>query len=337
MLSNKKRKILTITSEKQAFAVLEQALNGSLPEFDELEFKGWPNFELYLKGKKFDQSITATVMKGLLELQNGFYRAYSIANYDHAKKRLTQAEKDELELTIKVNNGSSLFETNVSEVATNIAKDLVGKMSGTELVVVLVTALVSFFGTSAYKHFLDARKEERLKNSSDAAQIKMLETMQFSSAEETNRSKIIADAMKHNSQALQIVGEAHLVQAELLKAAAAGDSSKFGGVTLTNEMADALTQGSRRESKQVRLDGEYRLLKLDWSTPSSVKVKIQNVKTFTDLNAVVQDDSLTGEHKEAIKTAEWQRKNLTLEINAKLIGDSNYSEVTIVSAKIASN
>lgn len=326
--------ILTITNEEQAFTTLEKALNGTLPEFDELVFKDWPNFEFYLKGQKFDQSITATVMDGLIDLQKGLYKAYSIAQYNHPKKRLTNEEKEELELAIKVNKGSSLFESNISDVATNLAKDLVGKMTGTEIVIVLVTLMLTYFGTSAYKSFLESRKEERIKNTSDETQRKMLETMQFTSAEETKRTQILANAVKQNSQASQIVDEARIVQSELLKAASAGDSAEFGGVKLTNEMTEALNQGHRRESKQVRLDGEYRLIKLDWSTPSSVKVKIQNVKTFDELNADVQDESLTGEYKEAIKNAEWQRRNLWLEINAKKLGDSDFREVVIVSAKL---
>lgn len=327
------RNVLKITSENQAFEVLDLALKNQLAEFDELVFEGWPNFELYIKGEKFNQSITATVMDGLIDLQRGLYRAYAIANYNTPKKRLTNEEKEELELAIKVNDGSSSFESNISEIATNVAKELVGKMKGSQIVVVLLTLMLTYFGNDAYKSFLETRKEEQIKKTSDETQRKMLDTMTFMSSEETKRTQILASAVKQNTQAAQIAAEAEVVQSELLKAASAGDSARLGGVMLTNDVTEALTQGHRRESKQVRLDGKYRIIKLDWSTPSLLKVKIQNIKTFEELSADVQDDTMDGKYKEAIKNAEWARKPLKLEINAKKIGDSDFREVVIVSVK----
>ena len=84
----------------------------------------------------------------------------------------------------------------MGRVNKNLAKDLVGKMTGTEIVIVLVTLMLTYFGTSAYKSFLESRKEERIKNTSDETQRKMLETMQFTSAEEAKRTQILASAVK---------------------------------------------------------------------------------------------------------------------------------------------
>jgi hypothetical protein len=154
------------------------------------------------------------------------------------------------------------------------------------------------------------------------------------SQEETKRTETIARLADQNPQVKEMRDIATSVQSDLLKSVSSADSARFGGTVITNEVAEALTQGSRREAKQVRLDGDYRLLKLDWSFPSAFKVKIQNIQTGLELNATVQDESLTGAYKEAIKNAEWSRKRLALEINARVLGEHDYRDVIIVSAAL---
>ncbi|HET9646182.1 MAG TPA: hypothetical protein VFP68_23150 [Burkholderiaceae bacterium] len=82
-----------------------------------------------------------------------------------------------------------------------------------------------------------------------------------------------------------------------------------------------LVQNARRESEEIRLDGVYRPLKLDWSDPSRFRVKVWNVESNLELDAVVQDDTLTGEYKAILQRAEWSRAPVRLQINAKRLGD----------------
>lgn len=313
------------------------AAKNELAEYGQLVFDGWPTLNLYLKGEKFDQSITPTVMKGLIELQKGVYQAYAVAKFHNSHKRLTNEEKDDLEIAVRVNNGSAALEINFPDVATKFIEQLAGKMDGNQIVIMVVTVALMYFGKSAYNNFLENRKEVQLKKSSDETQQKTLESLNFMSAEETKRAAIMADVAKGNTQAREIQSIAEVAQSEVLKAMAAGDSSKIGNTVLSHAVTEALTQGMRRESKEVRLDGEYRTVKLDWSLPSALKVKVRNVKTGLELNATLQDDSLTGSYKEAFKEAEWSRRVLNLEINAKKLGDDDYRDVVIVNATLLDN
>ena len=67
---------IVIRSEEDAYEVLRKARDGELGPYNSIVFDGWPTLNLYLKGDKFHQSITPTVMKGLLEFQKGIYRSY---------------------------------------------------------------------------------------------------------------------------------------------------------------------------------------------------------------------------------------------------------------------
>lgn len=89
---------IVIRSEEDAYEVLRRARDRELGPYNRIIFDGWPTLNLYLQGEKFHQSITPTVMKGLLEFQKGIYRSYAAAKYDHPAKRLSEKERDELEI-----------------------------------------------------------------------------------------------------------------------------------------------------------------------------------------------------------------------------------------------
>ncbi len=63
------------------------------------------------------------------------------------------------------------------------------------------------------------------------------------------------------------------------------------------------------------------------------KVKVFGLDNGLQLDAEVQDDSLTGKYKEALKEAEWSRSPVKLKINAKLIGEDEYKDAVVVSAE----
>lgn len=324
---------IVIRSEEEAYEVLRQARDGELGPYNSLVFDGWPTLNLYLKGEKFHQSITPTVMKGLLEFQKGIYRSYAAAKYDHPTKRLSEQERDDLEIRVDVNDGSSDLEINFQEIATKLFEQMVGKMDSQDIVITIVTIAVLYFGTSAYRSFLENRKEIRIKEVSDETQRDTLSALKYTSEQETKRAQIIADLARDNAKVENITQIAFDAQTEVVKAMAAGNSSKVDGISLAPGVAETLTQNARRQSEEVRLDGIYRLIKLDWTDSSKFKVKVFNTESGIHLDAEVQDDSLTGKYKEALREAEWSRSPVALKINAKTYGDDSYRNAVVISAE----
>lgn len=324
---------IVIRSEEDAYEVLRRARDKELAPYNLIVFDGWPTLNLYLKGEKFDQSLTPTVMKGLLEFQKGIYRSYAAAKYDHPAKRLSEKEREELEIRVDVNKGSSDLEINFQEIAEKLLVQMVGKMNSEDIVITIVTIAVLYFGTSAYRSFLENRKETRIREISDETQRETLAVLQYASEQETKRAQIIADLAKDNNKVNNIAQIAFDAQADVVKAMAAGNTAKVDDISLTAEIAESLTQNARRKSQEVRLDGVYRLIKLDWTDPSKFKVRVRNVNTGISLDAEVQDDSLDGRHKEALREAEWSRSPVTLQINAKTFGDDAYQNAVVISAE----
>lgn len=323
---------IVIRSEEDAYAVLELAAKGELGPYRDIVFDGWPTLQLYLKGDKFDQSITPTVMRGLLEFQRGLYRSFAAAKYDNPTRRLSDDEKKSLEVRVDVGKGSSDFGINFQDLAIELVKQLGGKMDPTSVLIAVVSIAVLYFGSSSVKAYLEYRKDVRAKEVSDETQRKTLEALQFTSSQETERMKIMADVVKASPRVENIARLAYDAQTELVKSMAAGDEARLAGVSVEPEIAEALTRNARRKGVDVRLDGLYRLLKLDWSGETKLRVKIYNVNSAIVLDADVQDDSLDGRHKAALREAEWNRVPVQLRVNAKLFGDDEYRDVTVLSA-----
>lgn len=324
---------LVIKSEEDAYRVLELASKDQLPPYGSLIFDGWPTLSIYLKGAKFKQSITPTVMRGLLEFQKGIYQSFAVARYDLQTKRLTEEEKKSLEIRVDVKDGSSDYGINFQEIALNLTQQLGGKMDQTHLAITVISIAVLYFGTSAIKTFLDNRKEVRIKEISDETQRKTLETLQYANEQETQRAKILSNIIQKNPSISDIDRLATDAHTELVKTLAAGDTGSILGVVVSPEAAESLTRNARRKSNEVRLDGIYRLIKLDWSDLNKFKVKVIGVENGLQLDAEVQDDSLTGKYKEALREAEWARSPVKLKINAKLLGEDEYRDVVVIAAE----
>lgn len=324
---------IIIRSEEEAYNVLELASKDQLGPYGKIVFDGWPTLSLYFKGDKFEQSITPTVMKGLLEFQRGVYRSYATARFSNPSHRLNDKEKDDLEIKINVGPGSSKFDINYNEIALKLVEQLGARMNPTEVLISVVSIAVLYFGTSAYKSYLESRKEARIKEISDETQRQTLEVLKFTSQEETKRTAIIAELSKKDPRIEAIGHIANEAHTEVVKTMSAGTSATVAGISVSPEVSVSLTQNARRVSNEIRLDGVYKLIKLDWTDPLKFKVRVVNVATRQQIDAVVQDDSLTGRYKEALKAAEWSRSPVVLSINARQVGDE-YKDAVIISAEL---
>lgn len=207
-------------------------------------------------------------------------------------------------------------------------------MDPVHVIMLVLPIFLMYFGQSAYRSYLENRKEIKIREIADETQRQTLETMRFASEQETKRAQIIADVAKQQPRVAEMERIASESHAEIIKSMAAGDSSRIGNTALNPEIATTLVQGVRRKSHDVRLDGLYQILKLDWSDPLRFKVKVYSKKTGIILDADVQDGSLDGKHKDAIQEAEWSRQLVELRINAKTPGDGTYKDAVIIAATI---
>ncbi|MDY3307599.1 hypothetical protein [Psychrobacter sanguinis] len=113
---------VTINGMDDVVSTLQRLLDS--PDTDvsyRIDVQSLPDFELYLKGEKFDNSITPSIMKGVIELQKSIYRAYLIARYGSDNlQMLNNYERSALELRVIVQPGSTDLFAKMCDVAIKL-------------------------------------------------------------------------------------------------------------------------------------------------------------------------------------------------------------------------
>lgn len=320
---------LVIRSEADAYAFLESYIDGN-PKEGNVILKGWPNLTIRLTGEKFDQSITPRVMKGLIEFQNAINRSYALSKYGVPDTRkLSKEEAEQLEISVKVEKGSTLLEIDLQALLTSVATQAVGKMDPVTIAVTVVGLAAIWGGTSAFKAFLDYRKEVRKEEVKSESDRESLQAMKFMSAEETKRAAILAAVVRDKPTLDNAERYAHDARTDLVKSFSRADSAQIDDVELDPAMAKELMANARRKSEEVRLDGIYRILRNDTTDPTAFKVRVRNSGTGDVLDALVQDDTLTSVYKNTLREAEWDRIPVSLRINAKSLDGAIKNAVVI--------
>ena len=320
---------ITIKNEDDAFAAIQHYLeSGGFKGGVRLE--GWPKLKIRLVGDKFDASITPPVMKSFLELQNLVYKSYAIAQYgtDDTRK-LSKEEREELEIQVKVDEGSSIFEVDFQGVLEKFAEKAVETMPPEMLAITIIGLGVLWVGKTSYSAYLDHRKDIRMAEVKSEEQREMLSAMQVSSKEETKRVELLTKLVMRQPALEAVSRQAYDTQTEMLKGFATADEATVAGVTTSGDIASELVVNARRRAAERRLDGFYRVLRVDSSNPDEFKVKIRKNRSSLEFEALLEDESLDAEKKEVLQYAEWERTTVYLNINAKVLDDAIKSAVIL--------
>ncbi len=111
-----------------------------------------------LVGSQFNGGLTYSVMKGLVELQEGINRSYCIAKYKENDLRcLTNDEIKQLELIVTLEKGSTDIIGNLAELTSNLNK-LLKDMSPTQKTYIIMAIIFGVMGYFAWDRWLEHEK-----------------------------------------------------------------------------------------------------------------------------------------------------------------------------------
>lgn len=336
-------KQIILSNEDEAFALLEQIANGNFnSNLSEINFGDWSKLTIRLTGDKFHSSITPTVMKGLIDVQNGIYKSYCVMRYGtESTRQLTDEERKKLEILVIVTEGSALIEAFLGPIAEELSKGVFDNMP-VEAKITLI--LLILFGYGTYKSiaaYMANKKEIRLKEIEESSRTDV-EKEQLKT--ELERLKLVTDSHNKNLETLakitQKYPEAQKVtqtiqdsQESLIRAvvAAEPDSIEMQGVEIPVQAAEILVATTRHQWLETRLDGEFRILQIDSSNAANLKIKILS-SNGAEHTATLQDETMERRHLDLISKALLDRAKLFLTINAKKL-NSNIKDITIIAAK----
>jgi acetolactate synthase regulatory subunit len=128
--------------------------------FDDKEIKfgeSLGGIKIHMEGKPFDSSITSGMMRAILSLQDAVYDSYSLYCYGTIK-RLSDEERRMLELRIRIEQGSSIFEIFIEEVA-KAAGDRIRAMTAKQVIGTIATvAIIAAVSINVSKE-IDSKRE----------------------------------------------------------------------------------------------------------------------------------------------------------------------------------
>lgn len=318
--------------------LLDQAINDELDHYD-LKIVDLEKFSMHLKGDKFHQTITPSLMKGFIDLQTAIYRSYAQIKYDNSSAlRLSKSEKDALELEVRVIKGSSGFEPNIQEILENLLKLLANKMTSRHVFILALSTILLFGGYEAYNLYLDNQKDIRLAEialEKDAHEKQeRLATIALVSNKPVNETEAILNrAAMVTPEVNNIREEAKTASHSLIKSAQAANSIDFnnGKIKLSGEAAKELSRTSPTKWTDVRIDGVYHIINVDSSHSAKRKIRIRNVETQQETLAILENDTTDEKYLNIIQEAEWGYTPVKLKVYAKEL-NGIYKEAQIKEA-----
>lgn len=332
-------KEIIVNSEEDIIRILQDSMNGKDVDLTTIKFGEWPKFHMHLEGEKFHQTLTPSVMKGLIELQTGVYRTYALAKYhSNHSGHLTDEEKSELEFEVKVSDGSSGVDIDFTEIASKFIEGTVGKMSGESAALLLGMFLLLYFGRSVYSTWADNKKEEKLAEieAQTKAQEKQasLDTVRIVSSENSKTVQGLIDLAKSKDDRIaEIESHANETRTAIVRSFREADNAEIqGAVEMSGEAAAMLATTTRSSWTPVRLDDWYRVLEVHSANLAKRKIRLENCRTHQSFVAVIEHDTLDQKNLSRIQEAEWSYKKIFLTLKASEL-NGRLREATIIEAK----
>lgn len=322
-----------------AVVLLKHALNDQLDHYD-LRIADLKKFSMHLTGDKFHQTITPSLMKGFIDLQNAIYRSYAQIKYNEPSiLKLSKQEKDELELEVRVIDGSSGFEVDIQALFEKLIKLLVGKMTSKHIFILVLSTILLYGGYETYSNYLENQKEIRLaeialEKDVSTKQERLATVALLSDRSDNDTRNVLARAAEFSPQVSNIKEEANNASHSLIKSAQAADSIDFdnGQIKLSGEAAKELTRTSPSKWVNVRIDGIYHVVNVDSSHSAKRKIRIRNIETQQEILAILENDTLDQKNLSLIQEAEWGYNPVYLKVRAKEL-NGMHKEAQILEAK----
>lgn len=311
---------VTITSEQDAWAALEQATTVGFASDVVLVFDGWPVFKIDIKGKDWDSTVPTRVMMPLLDVQKEINRAFASVRYGHDNlRKLKDEERDELEVVVKVKKGSSVFDAELWKHFTTIAQAATGRMDGNQTMLTVLGLAVLVAAPVMFKAWLGQRQKE-----------KELDQQVQLSAAENRRMEIFAQAVARQPLLAGAQEDVGATNNKFLKVAKPGDVLLVGDQAVPASEAAALAQPERERAIDVTLDGVFAVLGNRTDKSAGFRITVKRLTDGLILNADVPIE-LQHDQQQLIQNAEWQKKSIVLSINASMLRGT-IAQAIVVSA-----
>ena len=230
-------KNLTIKNAEEAWEYIEQDLDGLIGDMPGITFEGWPNFSFKVEGERYQSTLTSTMLPSMYELQLAIYRIYAELNNRNVRS-LSQQERQELEISFKVQQGSTDVKADLTSAANKLAESI-AKMKPLHWVATVTVVAAMFNAPDMYR----AYKESGQPTEAEKIQIKQLELQE----------KLI-DRLPVARQAKHEVIEA---TTQIMRSVQDADKVTLNNTVYSGSEIGEIIKRKPLDKSEKRLDGHY--------------------------------------------------------------------------------
>lgn len=329
---------IIISNESDAVNLLERILSNQLDTSHlNVKVENFTLFNMHVAGEQFHQTITTSVMKGFLDMQSAIYKSYSLIRYnDEIPNKLTQFDREDLELEVKVIDGTSGFEVDWDKLLNNLIDKTFGRMEGKHILIAVLSAIILYAGYSSYQTYIsnqtEIRKLELEQKAKEHESKERLDTIKMLTEPNNKALEILEKAIIEEPKVKTMQNDARKVTESMVKSVRQADTIEFQhAVSFSGAAAREITSSNKSKWEAVRIDGLYQIIHLDSSNAANRKIKIKNIDNGQELTAVLENDSLDQKNLNLIKNAEWGYSNVFLKIRALTL-NGTYKNAEIIGA-----
>jgi hypothetical protein len=313
---------ISIANDADLFAVLEQVAERTLGPDTEIEFRGWPNYEVIIRGEDFEGGIPTRIMPAIMDLQRQVYAAVALMKYG-APQRLTREERKLAELVVHFEAGhSTKFFSELWKILNPLVKEAAGKMNGTQLVVTILGIAALASSSYVWKEHLIARLDEK----------GMEHSLQLSQ-EETRRQELMARIATDSPAVHELIRQNRSFQDHLLKRLDESDQLVVDGTPLIDgKTAQQAIRAPRMEAVESRFDGQFMIISVESGlVRGGFRLKVREVSSGEELTVKVPEGTLTEDQISTLQKGEWGKHPLAMQMNVKKLRD-RITDATLIEA-----
>lgn len=315
--------VLVIRGEDDAWALLNHVLEGGdLPENPELRFEGWPVYKLKVDGRDWHSSVPTRIMPPMLEIQRDLNRAYAQIRYGEPNiRRLKDEEKDQLEIVVEVDEGSSDYQAKLWEYADQLVKAGIDRMEPTHYITIALIVSLAWGGSLIARRWIDKRSEDK------QVDIQAKRDVQLSE-QETKRTELMTRALTRHPEMQEVKTHVEDATNRILRTLKPQDRAIIGSVEVNGYEAKELAREARQTSTDVEITGDFRIRSNDVTDPTVYKLRLEHLDTGEMFNAIVRM-TVNAEQRQLIRDAEWSSTKIVgLTVHAtRLRGNLQDAEV----------
>lgn len=280
----------------------------------DVEFAGeLATFRAYIEGKNYNGTVPGELARGLVELQDEFYRAAAFALYGvDSIKKLSPEERQHFELIFKVNEGSTDLIAQLKTFMEKLGDGFANMTSGykTLTLVTIVAIIATAWGASNIIETKAGVEKEGIKAQAELAKEEQ-KTAQF---------QVIAELATKNAVAARFAKATEEGAKAIVKGASDAQSIKIGRTKFDRDAIAEVTQRAAKDRAEARIiTSDFHIVRVEFRDASTLKLWLASRDTPEFSVFISDDEQLDPDGVRKIWDAARDRKPVRLEVSATYI------------------